>query len=491
MTSSIAHFVDDMIQPVATGLSNIVFYKVSILGAAVPLIVIWLICAAIFFTFYFRFINIRGFLHSLALVRGDYSNPNNHGEVSHFQALSTAISGTVGLGNLGGVAVAISIGGPGATIWMMLSGFFGMTTKFVECSLGVKYRAEFPDKTVSGGPMYYLDRGLRDFGWPKLGKALGIFYALAIVLGCLGIGNMFQSNQAYEQLISTTGGDASFFINKSWLVGGALAVLVALVIIGGIKRIALVAEIVVPFMAALYILGALYIIGTHADKIPDAFVQIYNGAFTAKGVAGGVLGAMIAGMQRATFSNEAGIGSASIAHSAVKTNEPLTEGFVSLLEPFIDTIIICTITALVINVTIYSPEIAKEGLTGIQMTSNAFESTISFGAEFLCLAVFLFAFSTMIAWAYYGLQGWTYLFGHEKKSDIIFKTGFCLFVALGCMLKLPAVLAISDALIFIIALPNIIGLILLAPSLKRDLKAYQARIKSGEIPNYRKIRAKP
>ena len=468
--------IEAAVRPLTTFVSDLIFFTVPILGADLPLVVLWLVIGAIFFTFYFRFINVRGFKHALKLVRGDYSNPDHRGEVSHFQALATAVSGTVGIGNIGGVAVAISIGGPGATFWMILAGLLGMSTKFAECALGTIYRRENADGTVSGGPMYYLERGLMEAGAPRMGKFLANFYALGIIFGCMGIGNMFQSNQAYVQFLNVTGGlDSSWFHDKGWLFGSGIAVLVALVIVGGIKSIARVTEKIVPFMAALYVVSALIIIGMNYDALPFAFRAIVSGAFSAEATSGGALGVMIIGFQRAVFSNEAGIGSAAIAHSAVKTNEPITEGFVALLEPFIDTVIICTMTALVIVTTIYYEPTFIEGLGGIEMTSYAFERNISWSPYALAIVGLLFAFSTMIAWSYYGLKGWTYLVGESRLAELGFKAVFCLFAILGCSIQLGAVLDFSDALVFLICVPNIFGLYILAPSLKRRLDRYRVR----------------
>jgi len=350
------------------------------------------------------FINLRGFKHAIELVRGDYADPNSHGEVSHFQALATAVSGTVGIGNIGGVAVAVTVGGPGATFWLILAGFLGMSTKFVECTLGVKYRNEFEDGHVSGGPMYYLRQGFKERGMEGFGKFMGTFYAIGIFIGALGIGNMFQSNQAYVQL---------------------------------------------------------------------------------NNVSGGALGAMIIGFQRAVFSNEAGIGSASISHSAVRTDEPITEGVVSLLEPFIDTIVICTITSLVIGTAqVAAPDFAGDSV-GVAMTSAAFEREFSWFPIPLAFAALLFAFSTMISWSYYGLKGWTYLFGEGEMGQTIYKIMFCAFVALGCVVQLGPILDISVALVFLICVPNILGLYFLAPIEKREMISYFARIESGEIKKFK------
>jgi len=468
--------------PIATLVGQIVFFKIPVFGAQLPVVVLWLVAGAVFFTFYMGFINLRGFKHALHLVRGDYADPDSHGEVSHFQALATAVSGTVGIGNIGGVAVAVTVGGPGATFWLIVAGFLGMSTKFVECTLGVKYRKEFEDGHVSGGPMYYLRQGFSDRGMEGFGKFLGTFYAIGIFIGALGIGNMFQSNQAYVQLNNVSGGALD---GLGWLVGLVLAGVVFSVIIGGIKSIARVTEKIVPFMAVFYCLFAIIVILMNAGTIPQAIANIFTGAFTGEGVAGGALGAMIIGFQRAVFSNEAGIGSASIAHSAVKTDEPVTEGIVSLLEPFIDTIVICTITALVIGTAqVAAPDFAGDA-QGVAMTSAAFEREFSWFPIPLAFAALLFAFSTMISWSYYGLKGWTYLFGESDRGQTIYKLIFCAFVALGCVVQLGPILDISDALVFLICVPNILGLYFLAPIVKREMDSYFARVQSGEIRKFK------
>ncbi len=485
-TSGIDELINTTVQPVTALISSVVFFTVPAFGADLPLVVLWLVLGAVFFTFYFGFINVRGFKHALRLVRGDYADPAHPGEVSHFQALSTAVSGTVGIGNIGGVAVAISLGGPGATFWMVLAGLLGMSTKFVECALGTMYRKHNADGSVSGGPMYYLERGLAERGFARLGGFMAKFYALGIVLGCMGIGNMFQSNQAYVQFVNVTGGpQGSWFADKGWLFGLVIASVVALVIVGGIKSIARVTEKVVPFMAVFYMVCALVIIGMNYEALPFAFHAIVTGAFDASAMSGGAIGVMIVGFQRAVFSNEAGIGSAAIAHSAVRTNEPMSEGYVALLEPFIDTVVICTLTALVIVTTLYYVPDLTQGLGGIEMTSAAFERNISWSPATIAVAGILFAFSTMIAWAYYGLKGWTYLVGESRIADLGFKLVFCLFVVLGCSIQLSAVLDFSDALVFLICIPNIFGLYMLAPMLKRRLAEYQDRLASGEIRPHR------
>jgi len=474
--------INNITAPLAKWLSSIVFFKISILGVQMPLVVLWLVAGSIFFTFYMGFVNLRGFKHAIQLVRGDYTDPNSPGEVSHFQALSTAVSGTVGIGNIGGVAVAVTVGGAGATFWLIVAGFLGMSTKFVECTLGVKYRTENPDGSVSGGPMYYLRKGFADRGLPRFGKFLGTVYAVGIFVGALGIGNMFQSNQAYVQLNTVMGGALD---GLGWLVGLILAAVIFAVIIGGIKSIARVAEKLVPFMAIMYCFFASIVILMNFSSIPTAISNIFTGAFTGEGITGGALGALIIGFQRAVFSNEAGIGSASIAHAAVITPEPVTEGYVSLLEPFIDTIVICTITALVIGTSQVADPNFAGGATGVAMTSAAFARQFSWFPIPLALGALLFAFSTAISWSYYGLKGWTYLFGEGRVGQIVYKSIFCGFVVLGCMVKLKPILDISDALVFLICVPNILGLYFLAPLVKAEMTSYRKRLESGEIKKFK------
>jgi len=460
-------------------------------GTNFPWIVAWLVVAATVFTIYFLFIQFRAFPHSIALVKGDYSDPDDAGEVSHFQALATALSGTVGLGNIAGVAVAIGIGGPGATFWMILAGLMGMASKFTECTLGVKYRNEYEDGTVSGGPMYYLTKGFAERGVFG-GRILAILFSIFCILGALGGGNMFQANQAHQQISGIVG---DF---PGWITGIVFALVVFAVIVGGLKSIARVTEKVVPFMGVMYVLAALVIILMNFDKIGWAFGQIFEGAFTGLGVAGGMVGALIQGFKRAAFSNEAGVGSAAIAHSAVRTKEPITEGFVSLLEPFIDTVVICTMTALVIIITgqltidpatnLYVVEdgsiVTASGATGVGLTSAAFASAFSWFPYVLALAVILFAFSTMISWSYYGLKAWTYLFGEGHIKELIFKIIFCIFVVIGAASSLGPVIDFSDAAIFAMAVVNIVGLYVLMPVVKRELHSYMDRLKSGEIRKF-------
>jgi AGCS family alanine or glycine:cation symporter len=461
-------------------------------GTSFPWIVLWLVVAASIFTWYFRLIQARGFAHAISLVRGDYSDPNDAGEVSHFQALATALSGTVGLGNIAGVAVAVGIGGPGATFWMIVAGLLGMASKFTECTLAVKYRNEYPDGTVSGGPMYYMKKGFAERGF-KGGGILAILFSIFCILGALGGGNMFQANQAHAQISGLVGN------YPGWITGLLFAAIVFAVIVGGIKSIARVTEKVVPFMGIFYVGTALIILALNYDKIGWAFGQIFAGAFTGLGVAGGLAGALIQGFRRAAFSNEAGVGSAAIAHSAVRTKEPTTEGVVSLLEPFVDTVVICTMTALVIIITgqlMIDPEtglyIVRDGAiqtvgdtSGVTLTSAAFASAFSWFPALLVIAVVLFAFSTMISWSYYGLKAFTYLFGEGKVQELIFKITFCVFVVIGASANLGPVIDFSDAAIFSMAVVNITALYLLMPIVRTEVNSYFARLKSGEIRKYR------
>ncbi len=472
---------------------NLIFAPLpfNVAGAAFPWIVLWLVIGASVFTLYFGFIQFRAFRHSIELVKGDYADPNDAGEVSHFQALATALSGTVGLGNIAGVAVAVGIGGPGATFWMILAGLLGMASKFTECTLGVKYRNEYPDGTVSGGPMYYISKGFAERGVPG-GKFLAVLFSVFCILGALGGGNMFQANQAHAQISGIVGE------YPGWITGLLFAAVVFAVIVGGIKSIARVTEKVVPFMGILYVLAAIVIILANYSQIGWAFGQIFAGAFTGLGVAGGMVGALIQGFKRAAFSNEAGVGSAAIAHSAVRTKEPITEGFVSLLEPFIDTVVICTMTALVITISgqlmvdpatgLYLTEGGTiqtvGGTSGVALTSAAFATAFSWFPYVLAIAVILFAFSTMISWSYYGLKAWTYLFGEGKTTEVVFKLIFCVFVVIGAAANLGPVIDFSDAAIFAMAVVNISALYVLMPVVKKELNSYQSRRKSGEIRKF-------
>ena len=488
---------DDKLQavfePITEFVEAVVFFPIGQYnGENIPFVVPWLIIGALIFTIYMGFINITGFKHALDVVRGKYDDPDDEGEVSHFQALTAALSGTVGVGNIAGVAFAVGIGGPGATFWMILAGLLGMTSKFTEVSLGLMYRDVHADGSVSGGPMYYLDRGLRERGLGWLGKILAVMFAIFCIGGSFGGGNMVQINQATLQLVEVTGGTESFFYGRGYIFGIIMAVVIGLIIIGGIKSIARVTERIVPFMVGLYLIGVVIVLGYHFTDIPAAFGQIFSGAFDPDAFYGGFLGVLITGFQRSAFSNEAGVGSASIAHSAAKTDEPISEGIVALLEPFIDTVVICTMTALVIIITNYGGAGGEEMYQGLRantvaditITSNSFGSVISWFPVVLSFAVILFALSTMISWSYYGLKCWTYLFGQSRINEAIYKVIFCLFVVIGSGISARAVFGFGDAMIFAMCFPNVLGLYLLMPNVKRALRSYRARVKSGEIARF-------
>ncbi len=473
-------------------------------NVGIPWVVVVLLISALFFTFYFKFINVKGLGTSINVVRGKYDDidhieaDNNaavnivdgdvkgtitdeaeEGEVSHFQALTAALSGTVGLGNIAGVAIAVSIGGPGATFWMILAGLLGMTSKFAECTLGVKYRDIDADGTVYGGPMYYLKKGLAEIGQGSLGKVLAVIFAIMCVGGSFGGGNMFQSNQAAKIFNDTFNIQGS---SSGLVFGLVMAVLVGIVILGGLKRIASITEKVVPFMVGIYLLAAFIIIGANIEHLGWAFGEIIDGAFNPQGIAGGVVGVLVQGFRRAAFSNEAGVGSAAIAHSAVKTKYAASEGLVALLEPLIDTVIVCTITALVIIITNGDGGIMTYGVAeadGVLATSKAFESVIPWFPYVLTIAVVLFAFSTMISWSYYGLQSWLYIFGKSKRNEIVYKVFFCFFTVVGASITLGAVTDFSDAMIFAMAIPNLIGVFLLLPKIKEEINRYYLAIKKN------------
>ncbi len=418
------------------------------------------------------FINFRGFKHAIVLARGTYDDPDAPGQVTHFQALATAVSGTVGLGNIAGVAVAVSIGGAGATFWMIVCGLLGMSMKFVECTLGVKYRDILPDGRVFGGPMNYLRHGLEKRQMKGLGRVLAGLFAVLAVGASFGGGNMFQANQSFEQLA----GQFPVLVGNGFWFGIVTALLVGVVIIGGISSIAKVTGKVVPIMASIYVVAALAVIIMNIQNIGPAFSAIVDGAFSPSALKGGVIGVLVVGFQRAAFSNEAGVGSAAIAHSTAKTNNPPSEGFVALLEPFIDTVVVCTLTALVL---IFTGMHEVEGMAGAQLTSDAFGSQISWFPYVLALAVFLFAFSTMISWSYYGMRAWTYLFGKSRKIEFIYKMFFLIFVVIGSSVSLGAVLDFSDMMILAMSFPNVIGLYIMSKEVKIDLDAYVIKLKAN------------
>jgi len=504
---SIDEKIEAGFKPFSDWIQHKVFYPVSIVGMDVPIVLIVLLLGALFFTLYFKFSNIRLFGVAIRAAKGVYDDIDHHsvdiaagdptpggdvfespqlegvvGEVTHFQALTAALSATVGLGNIAGVAVAIAIGGPGATLWMIFAGFLGMSTKLVEATLGVKYREVGADGKIYGGPMYYLKKGLREKNMGGLGKVLALLFAVFVVGGSFGGGNMFQANQAAAQFKLLFGVDNGFWF------GLVMAVLVGVVIIGGIKRIGRVTEKIVPFMGIMYVGAAVVILVMNFDMIPEGFFQIWSGAFSSNSVIGGVIGVMIVGFQRAAFSNEAGVGSASIAHAAVKTRFPASEGIVASIGPFVDTVVICTMTALVIIVTNLKSNLfnyanldesnnvimngSGEHLGGVDLTSVAFDSAIPNFSIILTIAVILFAFSTMLSWSYYGIQGWKYLFGKGKVADLSYKGLFLFFVVVGASSSLNSVIGFSDAMIFAMVFPNVIGLLLLAPKVQIELDKY-------------------
>ena len=502
--------INEAFTPIADWWGAVVLHNFP--GTSIPTIIFLLVGGAMFFTIYFGFINLRRFPLAINVVRGKFDHVDHHdlnqkakdnvvdgdvvdtikdeskdGEVSHFQALATAVSGTVGNGNIAGVALAIAIGGPGATFWMILCGLIGMSTKFVECTLGVKYRDVGEDGTVYGGPMYYLTKGLKERGFARLGRFLAVTFALLCIGASFGGGNAAQSNQAAMQLVSSFGMEGG---SARTIIGILMMIFVGIIIIGGIKRIASVTEKIVPFMALLYVGACLYIILSNFSFVDDAFAMIFTQAFNPQAGLGGLLGVLITGFRRAAFSNEAGAGSASIAHSAVKTKYAASEGLVALLEPFIDTVVICTMTALVIIIfngdqTIFNyggengivmiDGVAAEGAA---ITAAAFANYISFSGPFLTIAVVLFAISTMISWSYYGLQSWMFVFGKSKISDYTYKILFLLFIVIGAAGDMSAVWTFSDAMILALVFPNMIGLFFLYPRVKEELQKYLKAVRA-------------
>ena len=465
---------------VVAPLEAVIFFDVAFWdpGVTIPLVVLWLIVGATFFTLRFQFINFRGFRHAVDCVRGRYTNPQETGEISHFQALSAALSATVGLGNIAGVAFAVGIGGPGAVFWMILAGFLGMSSKFAECTLGQRYRVTRADGHVSGGAMHYLKDGLAELGLPRLGVVLAPLFALMCIGGSFGGGNMYQSNQSYTQVASVF----PFLDNSLGAIcfGLLLAFFVGLVIIGGIKRIGEVASAIVPFMCILYVLCGLWILLTHAGSLGHGLATIVTNAFSWEAGAGGFVGVVIQGFRRAAFSNEAGTGSAAIAHSAARTEEPVREGMVALLEPFVDTIIVCATTGIVLVVTgAYADPNAGEG---IEMTSSAFATVFPWFPRVLSFIAVLFAFSTMISWSYYGEQCWARLFG--LRAILLYKAIFLTFTSMGALFQAKAVVDFGDMMILGMAFPNLVGVLLLSGKVKADLDTYWRKLQAGEFPRY-------
>ncbi|KAA5829067.1 alanine/glycine:cation symporter family protein [Saccharopolyspora hirsuta] len=493
--SGIENAINTVFTPISEGFSNIVFGEVTVFGVTFPWIVAWLAIAAAVFTAVFGFIQIRSFKLAVDLVRGKYTDKSEPGEINHFQALASALSGTVGLGNIAGVGVAVTVGGAGATFWMIVCGVLGMATKFVECTLGVKYREIDADGTVSGGPMHYLRKGIAErfpnaFG-AGLGKVLAVLAAIMILFFAIAGGNMFQANQTFAQLRNVTGGDSGLLGSDgaALIFGVLLAVLIGSVIIGGIKSIGAVTSRLVPAMAVIYVLACLTVIGVNYDTIPSAIGEIISGAFTPEAGFGGLIGVLIVGFQRAAFSNEAGLGSAPIAHSAVKTKHPATEGLVALLEPFIDTVIVCTMTALTIVIaktqfwTDAQQTVLNGGDTpdGVTVTSESFATVLPWFPYVLTVAVALFAISTIITWGYYGQRAWLFLFGKSRTKERVYNVVFCAFTVVGSVLTLGSVLDFADAVLFALALFNILGLYIMIPVVKKELASYREKLRTGEV----------
>ena len=472
---SIDQTLNDFFAPISEKAFEIVLYSVPIAGQDVKLLLIWLAGAALFFTAYFGFINIRLFPRAIDIIRGKFDNDKDPGQINSWQALMTSMSGTIGLGNIAGVAVAVSLGGPGAVFWMIALGFFSMSTKFVEVTLGVKYRQTITNKdgsvSYSGGPMHYLRNAFDRFNLPILGKALSVIFAICCVLGSIGAAILFQANQSFQQFYNITGGEAGIMAEKGWLFGLGLALLVGVVVVGGIQSIAKVASRLVPFMAAIYIIMALIVIAMNAGNIPWAFGQIISQAFTAEAGFSGVLGAMLVGFQRAAFSNESGMGTAPIVYAATRAKDPIEQGIASMLGPFIDTILICTTTALLILISgAYDPSLTN--IEGVALTSRALESGVEWFKYILAFAVFLFAYSTMISFAYISGRCVTYLLGHKEWLDKSYKIFYCSLAIVGASANLGPVIDFTDATFLSMAIPNILGLLLLAPIVKKDLQKY-------------------
>lgn len=475
--SSIDKEIDKYFAPFSDAFSGVVFFPVNIFGTKIPAVILLLLVSSIITTFYLRWIGIWGFNHSIKQIFGkkkkefNESHNSKYGEVSSFGALATALSGTVGLGNIASVAIAISVGGPGAMFWMCVGAIFGMALKFCEVTLSLKYRRFNADGSVSGGPMFYIAHGLTRKGLRWLGQPLALLFALMCIPGALSGGCMFQANQAAKQFINITGGDSSIFYNHSWIFGLIIAVLVGLVIVGGIKSIANVTSKIVPFMCGFYIIVSLIIIFANITQIPHAIAIIVEEAFFPKAVAGGIAGCIIMGMRRSIQSNEAGSGSAPIAYAAVKTKEPISQGFVSLMEPFFDTVIVCSMTAFVIIITGKYLEY-NEGISGVELTSSAFASAFSFFPYILAVIIILFAVSTIISWSYYGQKAWNYIFGEGVKRTKLYQVIFCIFIVIGSSMNIQSVIDFTDATLLAMSVPNLTAVFILIKEIKADLIEY-------------------
>ncbi len=478
--------MNEIIQSINSFFESILFFDIffgAIEGSHFPFVVAWLIAGGIFLTLRMGFVNLRMLRHSFNIVRGKYHTREDKGVISPFQSLATALSATVGIGNIAAVSIAISLGGAGAAFWMIMAGFLGMTLKFTEVTLSVKYREFLPDGTIMGGGMEYLSRGLADKGMAGTGKVMAIIFAFFMILGAIGAGNTFQVSQS----LTIMQGQIPFFNDYPWAFGLILATVTGMVIIGGIKRIAHVAEAIVPFMVMFYLGMVFWVLGTYFTAIPDAFALIFREAFTPTAVAGGIFGAMVQGFQRAVFSNEAGLGSAGIAHAPARVKYPVRQGLVSLYEPFIDTVVVCTMTALVVILTgVYTGgtevlDAAIAAKQGAVITSTAFGTVVSWFPTVLGFAIFMFAFSTMISWSYYGERAWVYLFG--IKSSIIFKLIFLAFIVIATIVDTGLMVDFSSILFLALAIPNIFGLMIMSGDVRKMLTEYMRKLKSGELDN--------
>ena len=475
---SIDHKIDAFFAPISEAVFDVVFFSVPLFGQDVKLLLVWIMSAAIFFTVYLGFVNFRYFVHGLQVALGKFDNKKDDGEISSFQALMASLSGTVGLGNIAGVAVAVSVGGPGAVFWMIVMGLLSMSSKFAEVTLGMIYRVypskEHPER-LSGGPMFYLREGLKKKGYPSVGKVLSLIFASFCLLSTLGSAGLFQTNQAFQQVYEVTGGDAGFFAGRSWLFGLFMAFLTGVVIIGGIKSIANVAAAIVPFMGIAYVTLALVIVAINYQAVPEAFGDIFTQALSLEAGIGGLLGGLLVGIQRAAFSNEAGLGTAAILYSAARSKYPAMQGMASMIGPFLDTVIVCTATALMIITT--GVHEGAEGMAGVEMTSAALGSVFSWSPYALAFVVFLFAYSTLITFAYYGSRSINFIFGESDRLSLTYKLLLLVFISLGASVDLHSIIDLTDGFLLGMAIPNILGLYILAPEVKKELQKYLKKMK--------------
>ncbi|GAB3700815.1 alanine/glycine:cation symporter family protein [Corynebacterium nasicanis] len=478
-SGSIDGTIQKVFGPAVDLLETLVFYSVPLAGAQIPLVVLWLFAAGVFLTFYLRVRPIGDAVQTARVIRGQLTRRSDPGEVTSFQALATELSGTIGLGNIAGVAVAISIGGPGAALWIIIAGILGMAVKLAEATLSQMYRRIDANGKVSGGPMYYLKDGLASIGRPKLGSSLAFVYAFCFMFASLGAGNIFQSNQLAAHIVDSTGGDASIFAGRTWIIGLVLAVVTGLVIIGGIKTIAKWTSRMVPAMSSLYALCVIIILAVNIEAVPSAFALIVTGAFNPEGVSGGIVGVAIIGIQRALFSNVAGVGTAGLAHSVSKNRRPTEEGLVAAWEPFIDSVIVCTMTALAIIVT---GQYLNTEANGVVLTSNAFSTVHALFPLLLSVCIILFAFSTILSYSYYGQKAAGYLFNGSRTAEMGYNVLYLVMVVVGAAVSLETVVRFSDAMFFLVAIPNLLGIYLLAGPLKREVEGYRQAARQGLIP---------